>query len=59
MDVIARLSGCDGQAADAVSAHAQVKNRRMLPDCSEFQNQNVQVFGYVFHDKLAKLMGKN
>ena len=25
MDVIARLPGCDGQAADAVSAHTQVK----------------------------------
>ena len=25
MDVIARLPGCDGQAADAVSAYIQVK----------------------------------
>ena len=25
MDVIARVPGCDGQAADAVSAHTQVK----------------------------------
>ena len=25
MDVVARLPGCDGQAADAVSAYAQVK----------------------------------
>ena len=25
MDVIARIPGCDGQAADAVSAHTQVK----------------------------------
>ena len=25
MDVMARLPGCSGQAADAVSAHAQVK----------------------------------
>ena len=25
MDVIARLPGCDGQAADAVSAFSQVK----------------------------------
>ena len=22
----------------------------MLPDCSEFQSQNVQKYGYVFHD---------
>ena len=27
------------------------KNWRMLPDCSKFLNQNVQTFGYVFHDK--------
>ena len=25
MDIISRLPGCDGQAADAVSAHTQVK----------------------------------
>ena len=25
MDVVARLTGCDGQAADAVSAYTQVK----------------------------------
>ena len=25
MDIISRLSGCDGQAADAVSAYTQVK----------------------------------
>ena len=25
MDIISRLSGCDGQAADAVSAHTQIK----------------------------------
>ena len=25
MDIISRLQGCDGQAADAVSAHTQVK----------------------------------
>ena len=27
MDIISRLSGCAGQAADAVSAHAQVKRK--------------------------------
>ena len=26
MDIISILPGCDGQAADAVSAHTQVKN---------------------------------
>ena len=28
MDIISRLPGCDGQAADAVSASTQVKNGR-------------------------------
>ena len=28
MDIISRLSGCAGQAADAVSAYTQVKNGR-------------------------------
>ena len=28
MDIISRLPGCDGQAADAVSAHTQVKKGR-------------------------------
>ena len=34
MDIISRLPGCDGQAADAVSAYTQVK----------------MTFGYVSHD---------
>ena len=37
MDVIARLPDCEGQAADAGSAHTQ-------------ESQNVQAYGYVFHD---------
>ena len=28
MDIISRLPGCEGQAADAVSAYTQVKNGR-------------------------------
>ena len=32
MDIIFRLPGCDGQAADAVSAETQVK-WKMLPNC--------------------------
>ena len=28
MDIISRLPGCDGQAADAVSPYTQVKNGR-------------------------------
>ena len=32
MDIISRLPGCDGQAADAVSAYTQEK-WKMLPNC--------------------------
>ena len=31
MDIISRLPGCDGQAADAVSAYTQVKMEDALP----------------------------
>ena len=46
MDIISRLLGCDGQAADAVSAYTQVKwktHRRY----EQYQSQNVQIFGFV------------
>ena len=49
MDIISRLPGCDGQAADAVSADTQVK----LEDAHKllkFQNRNAQTFGFVYHD---------
>ena len=36
MDIISRLPGCDGQAADAVSAYTQVKNGR----CSQIILKN-------------------
>ena len=49
MDVIARLPGCDGQAVDAESAYTEAKMED-APDCSEFQNRNVQMFGSVFRD---------
>ena len=49
VDVTARLPGCDGQAADAVSAYTSI-----IGGCSKIaqnsQNQNVQMFGHVFHD---------
>ena len=50
MDVIARLPGCDGQAADAVPAYAQVKleDAPRLPRIPK--KRNVQMLGYVFHD---------
>ena len=41
MDVISRLPGCAGQAADAVSVYTQVKMKKSL-------SQNVQTFGYVY-----------
>ena len=50
MDVISRLPDCNGQAADAVSANTLRWRWRMIPDCSEFQSQTVQTYGYVFHD---------
>ena len=49
MDIISRLSGCAGQAADAVSAHTQVKLED-APKLLEKQNRNVQTFGSVYHD---------
>ena len=47
MDVIARQPDCDGQAADAVSAYAQVKMEDASQNCSKFPNQKVQTLGYV------------
>ena len=49
MDIISRLPGCDGQAADAVSAYTQVK-WKMLANYWKFQNRSVQTFGFVYHD---------
>ena len=36
MDIISRLPGCDGQAADAVSVYTQVKNGR----CSQITEKS-------------------
>ena len=49
MDIISRLPGCDGQAADAVSAYTQVK----MEDAHKLlkiPNRSVQTFGFVYHD---------
>ena len=49
MDIISRLPGCDGQAADAVSAYTQVK----MEDAQKLlkiPNRSVQTFGCVYHD---------
>ena len=46
-DIISRLPGCEGQAADAVAAYAQVK----MEDAPKLQkNRNVQMFEYIHHD---------
>ena len=48
MDVNARLPGCAGQAADAVSA--MPKSRwRVHQHCWRFPSQNVQIFGNVYN----------
>ena len=49
MDIISRLPGCDGQAADAVSAYTQVKMED-APKLLKIPNRNVQTFGFVHHD---------
>ena len=49
MDIISRLHGCAGQTAEAVSAYTQEK-WKMLTNCSNFPNKNVQTFGFVYHD---------
>ena len=49
MDIISRLPGCDGQAADAVSAKTPIK----MEDAHKLlkiPNRNVQTFGFVYHD---------
>ena len=43
MDIISRLPGCDGQAADAVSAYTQVKMED-APKLFKIPNRNVQTF---------------
>ena len=48
MDIISRLLGCAGQAADAVYACTQVK-MEYAPKLL-IQNRNVQTFGFVHHD---------
>ena len=50
MDIIARLPGCGGQAADAISAYTQVKLEDAPSLFKKFQSQNVQIFGYVYQN---------
>ena len=48
MDIISRLPGCAGQAADAVFACSRSK-WRMLQNYCLFLNRNVQTFGFIYH----------
>ena len=45
MDIISRLPGCAGQAADAVSAFFPMSKWKMLQHYRKFPNRNVQTFG--------------
>ena len=46
MDIISRLPGCAGQAADAVSVFSQVKMED-APELLKLESHNVPIFGYV------------
>ena len=49
MEIISRLPGCDGQAADAVSVHTQVKMEdvpKLLKKSMIGMSKN---FGFVYH----------
>ena len=50
MDIISRLPGCNGQAADAVSANTQVKMEDAHKLFKKFRNRSVRTFGFVYHD---------
>ena len=51
MDIISRLPpGCDGQAADAISAYTQVKMEDAHKLLKKSQHRSVQTFGFVYHD---------
>ena len=50
MDIIFRLPGCTGQAANAVSANNQVKMEDAPTLLKKIQSQNAQIFGSVYHD---------
>ena len=50
MEIMSRLPGCAGQAADAVSAYTQVKMEDAPKIIEQFPNRNAQTFGFVYHD---------
>ena len=51
MDIISRLPGCAGQAADAVSAYTQIKMEDAPKLLKILKTQTVQTFGHVYHDR--------
>ena len=57
MDIISRLPGCDGQAADAVSANTQVKMEDAHKLFKKFPNRHAQTFGFVYHDTNGQNLG--
>ena len=50
MDIISRLPGCAGQAADAVSAYTQGKNGRCINVFKKCRFRMSRHFGYVYHN---------
>ena len=57
MDVIARLVDCARQAADALSAHTQVKTED-TPRLLKILGRTVQIWAYVFHDTSGQHLGQ-
>ena len=56
MGIISRLPGCDGEAADAVSAYPRLK-WKMHPNYRKFPNRSVQTCGFVYHDTNGRSHG--
>ena len=48
---------CMTSSRRSISLHSG-KIGRTLPDCSEFQRQTVQIYGYVFHDRNGQNHGQ-
>ena len=50
MDIISRLPGCAGQAAECSICLHPSKNERRSKIIKSFPCQNVEIYGHVFHD---------
>ena len=59
MDIISRLLGCAGQAADAVSAFTQLKLEDAPKLLEKKQNRNVRCFDTSSTTQMAKIMREN